>query len=404
MTDIKDGEVEIKSEELLSTETEAAESRADTSAQNEDEGERRSRDPREEAVRNWRAQRDAERGKPEAEDEDEPAKSAPASADETEDEPAKTAEPTEEYELTVYGRKEKVDRDELIRRAQKTSAAEIRLREADAMIAQLRSQIEATAAKPAKTEAPAETKDKPAAPAALSDSEAAELARAIQIGDEEESRAAIKTIYQRAIEQAQALAQTGREPEHDPGATLEDVDKHLEKRFQIERERSLLENDLQTFGAEYPDIVGDQRLTQVAVTEAHRLRAEDLIASGQYTEDSVHKLEQLARTDAAYAQHLAMLHRDLEQRGLATRRIDLFRRAGDATRAWRNPAPSQEETQKDALADTTAQKKADKAALPKQPKAATKRGEIKAPPSRPQRMTAYARSLMRERGTLVTRN
>lgn len=331
----------------------------------------------------------------------------------------KPAAPTPEtvdqdtVEIKVFGKTERVTKDELIRRAQKASAADARLADANNLINELRAKLEKQPAQPQTTPTTPATEPakQPAKPAKLTDEEAAKFARALQMGDETESRAAIQELYQKAIEQATANVDAGRSTETTPAATQPDITKLVDERLHQERETTSLNNDLEVIGKEFADVLSDPRLTQVAASEVHRLRADDLIASGYYTEQSTRQLESLARTDEHYAAHLASLHRGLELRGLATRRLDLFRRAGESVRQWYGTRPTATTLNgtavngsgdnADAAADT-AKKVAAKQTLPKQPRATTKRTETKVEPNHEQRNQLYVRRTMKERGSLVT--
>jgi hypothetical protein len=139
------------------------------------------------------------------------------------------------YKITVNGVEKELSVDELIARAQKVESADDYLREAVNLNNQAKSLV-----KPAtKTE---ETTDQPEV-----DDEAA-LARALQMGSEDEAKAAIRKL-------------------RSSGPSKDDLDRTIDERLTFKQA-------VDWFAGEYKDIVSDPLLSQVAMNQDNILRSQ----------------------------------------------------------------------------------------------------------------------------------
>lgn len=114
------------------------------------------------------------------------------------------------------------------------------------------------------------------APPAFDDAAALELVRRLSYGHENEAASALRTVYERARDDAVAQLR-GQQQQYNPDQLADAIEHRV-------MQRTLLQNNLLTLGNEYPDIFHDVTLSQLAALKLHDVRGEDAVLNRQRTE------------------------------------------------------------------------------------------------------------------------
>ena len=152
------------------------------------------------------------------------------------------------YRIKVNGQERELSEEEMIARVQKIEAA-------DQYLAEAKRAAEAAKAMPAQY-APPSAQEDAHQPDTLSDEDLA-LARALQVGSEEDAARAIKALRARATQA--------------PSINLDEVAARTKDQIEFQQ-------DVDWFQKEYRDIFSDEKLKQLAIDMDDKLRREDLAA------------------------------------------------------------------------------------------------------------------------------
>lgn len=305
-------------------------------------------DPRDELVKNIRADRDAGDERTEAEtEEDEDADEAgedrsdpevvivrgpgsrqPAPAEETVDKGGEAEEELDDKRpvtMIVDGVKVKTTLGDMRARAQMNSAADARLKEANRILDEAKATVARTAPAPDQRDQ-AERRER-SAPVTKTKVDPARLVGVVDkitmSADPEEGAKALAEELDKIFDERASVGQTSPD--------LEPVRQMIQHERIVDAARADINTALTTIAKDYADVNGDERLSVVAYRDAHLRAVEQLRAVGVNEED-------LKRPPMEVFEGYAMLARDPQFRDKLKPIGDVFIGAAKSTHDWASGA------------------------------------------------------------------